>query len=147
MFCRNCGKEIGSDAKFCPECGAAQNDYAYQSDSSKDIKKENPNGNTESSDSKAGLASMILGIVSLVLTFGIGITGYGWVGSICGILAIVFGVMGKKNPEQKGMATAGIICGFFSLFSGILSTIACLSCLGVVGSAVDFSRLNDLMGI
>ena len=49
MFCRNCGKEIGSDAKFCPECGAAQNDYAYQSDSSKDIKKENPNGNTESS--------------------------------------------------------------------------------------------------
>ena len=25
MFCKNCGKEIDEDAKFCPECGERQN--------------------------------------------------------------------------------------------------------------------------
>ena len=24
MFCKNCGKEIEEDVKFCPECGTAQ---------------------------------------------------------------------------------------------------------------------------
>lgn len=24
MFCKNCGKEIDEDARFCPECGTAQ---------------------------------------------------------------------------------------------------------------------------
>lgn len=24
MYCHNCGKEIATDSKFCPECGAAQ---------------------------------------------------------------------------------------------------------------------------
>lgn len=24
MFCKNCGRELSSDAKFCPACGAAQ---------------------------------------------------------------------------------------------------------------------------
>ena len=25
MFCKNCGKEIDEDARFCPECGERQN--------------------------------------------------------------------------------------------------------------------------
>lgn len=30
MFCRNCGKPIDDNAKFCPECGAATSDQAAQ---------------------------------------------------------------------------------------------------------------------
>lgn len=30
MYCRNCGKEIGNEAKFCNYCGAAQNSGAAQ---------------------------------------------------------------------------------------------------------------------
>ncbi len=26
MFCRSCGKELGTEAKFCPFCGSAQHD-------------------------------------------------------------------------------------------------------------------------
>ena len=25
MYCKNCGKEIGEEAKFCPNCGTSQN--------------------------------------------------------------------------------------------------------------------------
>lgn len=46
-----------------------------------------------------GVASLVLGIISLLISFGAGAAGMGWVGSICGILAIVLGAIGKKNPE------------------------------------------------
>ena len=62
-------------------------------------------------EEKKGLsiASMILGIVSIV---GFCINGY--VALICGILAIVFGVIGKKKGG-KGMAMTGFILGIISL--------------------------------
>ena len=51
------------------------------------------------------VTSMVLGIVGLV-TFCL------WYLSIlCGILAIVFGVVAKKKEEKNGMATAGLVMG------------------------------------
>lgn len=55
------------------------------------------------------IASMILGIVSIV---GYCINGY--LVLICAILAIVFGVIGKKKGG-KGMAKAGFILGIIAL--------------------------------
>lgn len=84
-----------------------------------------------------GVASLVLGIISLLISFGAGAAGMGWVGSICGILAIVLGAVGKKNPEQKGTATGGLVCGIIALFWGIFATIACVACLGATGAALD----------
>lgn len=30
MYCRNCGSQIGPNTRFCPDCGASQNDAAHQ---------------------------------------------------------------------------------------------------------------------
>lgn len=87
-----------------------------------------------------GVAALILGIISLLISFGFGAAGIGWIGSICGILAIVLGAIGRKNPEQKGVATGGLVCGVIALFFGIIATIACVACINATGSA-----FNDLL--
>lgn len=67
-----------------------------------------------------GIASMILGIVAIVL-FGI------WQVSIpCGILAIIFGVLGIK-AINKGMAIAGLVTGIIGLLISIFIIILLFS--------------------
>lgn len=52
------------------------------------------------------VASLVLGIVSIVFSF---IPGLIIVGLITGIIGVVLGVLAKKkNPT--GMATAGLVC-------------------------------------
>lgn len=84
-----------------------------------------------------GVASLVLGIIALLISIGAGAAGMGWIGSICAVLAIIFGAIGKKNPEQKGIATGGLVCGIIALFWGIIATIACVACLGATGAALD----------
>src|SRR4249920_1099542 len=59
------------------------------------------------------VASLVLGIVGLVLTITV------WIGPICDVLAIVFGAMARRRlPEgapNRGMATAGFILGIVGL--------------------------------
>lgn len=85
-----------------------------------------------------GVAALILGIISLLISFGFGAAGMGWIGSICGVLAIILGAIGKGNPEQRGVATGGLVCGVIALFWGIIATIACIACIGAAGSALKF---------
>lgn len=84
-----------------------------------------------------GVASLVLGIISLLISLGAGAAGMGWVGSICGILAIVLGAIAKKDPAQKGTATGGLVCGIIALLWGIIATIACVACLGAAGAALS----------
>lgn len=82
-----------------------------------------------------GVAALILGIISLVISVGAGAAGLGWIGSICGVLAIIFGAIARKNPEQRGTATGGLVCGIIALAWGIVATIACVACLGAAAAA------------
>ncbi len=84
------------------------------------------------------VASLILGIIALVLSVGAGAAGMGWVGSICGIVAIILGAIARKNPAKKGPATGGLVCGIISLAWGLIATIACVACLGVAGAALSY---------
>lgn len=52
-----------------------------------------------------GIASLVLGIVSLVC--GCFLPGLQWIGSIAGLIGIILGALGRKNSEKKGIATAG----------------------------------------
>ena len=76
-------------------------------------------------------AALVLGIVSLVIAVGGGAAGMGWIGSICGILAIVFGALGMKSggPQRKNAKT-GLILGIVALCWGLIVTVACLACIG-----------------
>lgn len=84
-----------------------------------------------------GVASLVFGIIALLISLGAGAVGFGWVGSICGILAIIFGAIGGKNADQKGAATGGLVCGIIALIWGAISTVACAACLGAAGTALN----------
>lgn len=81
------------------------------------------------------VASLVLGIISLVISVGAGTAGLGWTGSICAILGIIFGVIGKKDSEKKGMAKTGLVLSIIALCWGIVATIACLACFGLAAGA------------
>ena len=83
-----------------------------------------------------GVASLVFGIIALLVSFGGGAAGVSFIGTILGILAIIFGVIGKGNPNNRGVATAGIVLGVISSILGILLTIACVACAGTLGSAL-----------
>ncbi len=60
------------------------------------------------------VASLVLGIIALLG----GLTG--WAGVVCGILAIVFGAVGRKDKAHKTMATWGLVLGVIALFGGLI---------------------------
>lgn len=81
------------------------------------------------------IASLVLGIVALVF-FCL------WYISIpCGILAIIFGILGIKTVN-KGMAIAGLITGSIGLVISVLIIIA----LFIFGFAIGISETLDDVG-
>lgn len=63
----------------------------------------------ESSSNGLAVSSMVLGIIGLVL-FLIPLIPYP-----LAILAIIFGIIGKKNPIKKGFAITGLVTGIVTL--------------------------------
>ncbi len=78
------------------------------------------------------IASMVLGIVSLpamcVQT---------WIATICAIIGLILGIVGKKTEEAQGMAKAGITLSIITLvIEAIFVIIAVLLLLGSMGILV-----------
>ena len=75
---------------------------------------------------------MILGICALTLgwLYGLGI--------VAAIVGLILGIVGKRKASEvgapTGMATAGIVMSVIGLVSAILIVVACIACLGVIGS-------------
>ena len=81
-----------------------------------------------------GVVSLVLGIISLCVSiFSAGSLGI--VGTICAILGIVFGALGKKNPETEKMAKAGLICSIIALCIGLLLFIICTGAVGCLAAS------------
>lgn len=75
------------------------------------------------------IASMILGIVAVALCCI-------WYLSIpCAILAIIFGVIGKKR-DGRGMAIAGLVLGIIAIALYVLIVAGVLSLVGLTASAL-----------
>ena len=88
------------------------------------------------------VASLVLGIISIVCSF---IGGVNWVGAILGIVGIVLGVLGKKKtPEKAGMATAGLVMSIIGVVLSLIFIIACAACFASVGGCAAVSELSSL---
>jgi len=102
IHCQSCGYDLVGVAigQKCPECGSEIMQFAVKTQSS----------------GKA-IASMVLGIVSIITCMG-----YGIIGMPCAILAIIFAKKarlavqdGTAPASSLGMATAGKVCGWIGV--------------------------------
>ncbi len=91
-------------------------------------------------------ASLILGIVSIVTGF------FGWLGIICGILAIIFAVVAKNKIKadpalagSKGQATGGLVMGIIGLIIGIAVIIIAIMFVSAVVDAAGSQELQDAL--
>ena len=86
----------------------------------------------QSSSNNQGIASLIVGIVGVVLS----ILGYSsLLGIIFGIVAIILSAGSKKEIGPNGMATAGLVLGIISIVFGVIGFVACLACGGLAACA------------
>ena len=73
------------------------------------------------------VAAMILGILSIPLSFMACYGGIAILPLLLGIAGIVLGAIGMmKNDSSRGMAIAGLVCAIV----GLLITLICFACVG-----------------
>lgn len=84
------------------------------------------------------IASMVLGIITLVF-FCV------WYISIpCGILSIIFGVLGIKTVD-KGMAITGIVTGSIGLFVSLCIIMMMLLFIFIFGIREEFDDSDNIL--
>jgi len=76
-----------------------------------------------------GAAALTLGILSLVTNLFAG-----FISVILGIIGMVFGIRGRRDPQNSGMATAGLICSVIGVVLGVLSVIASIFFFGLMAT-------------
>ncbi len=90
------------------------------------------------------VASLVLGIVGLVLTITV------WVGPICDVLAIVFGALARQRmpagAPNRGMATAGFILGIVGLVLTTALVLLLILTVRVEGNGVVFHAAAAALG-
>lgn len=159
MFCSKCGREIPDDTKICGYCGApsqgewqkteynqTQNVYgepkanysgqggSYQSGYSQNTGYGTPQ-NMDGGSTGMGIASMILGIVALLMSCCVN---KWWLTLIVAACSIVLGILSiQKNSEGKGMAIAGIVCSCIAVLMGVI-----VLALGAALASFIFSLLR-----
>lgn len=91
---------------------------------------ENNSSNSEQGKGTA-VASMVLGIVSVVTWFfGVGAV----IGLVTGIIGLICASSAKKAGYEGGMRTAGFVCSLIGLIGSALVFIACVACVGAIGA-------------
>lgn len=89
----------------------------------------------------AATASMVLGIVSVVLWF----FGYSaLVSVILGIVGLILAGNAKKAGFVGGMQTAGFVLSLIGLIGGAIFFVACVVCVGAIGAAGGSDALSNL---
>ena len=141
MLCSNCGANIPDDSKACSYCGVPVNQQqpqfqqpeqqaqpAYQQPVYQSPAFSQPVPHmTEMPGKGMGVASLVLGIVSLVM-FCI------WYLSLpCGIVGLILGVVSMNKAKSVGMrngtAVGGLVCSCIAL--GLTILVYVLAIIGL----------------
>ena len=86
----------------------------------------------------AAIASLVLGIVSVIFWFfGAG----AFIGLITGIIGLICSSNAKKQGFTGGIRTAGFVCSLIGLIGSALIFVACVACVGALGTAGLLSNM------
>ena len=101
MVCSKCGAKLAAPSQFCPNCGETLTPVQGETQIA---------GDQPETDPKAAV-SMVLGVLSILLSV------------FAGIPAVIFGHLSRASIRRStgqlkgdGMALAGLIMGYISLF-------------------------------
>ena len=83
--------------------------------------------NEQKESNGLGVASLVLGILSIIFIFVVQ-----WIGLILGIIGIVLAVNARKN-NPSGVATAGLVLSIVGTVFCALGFIACAACVAAIG--------------
>ena len=118
MYCKNCGNQIEKDAKFCPSCGASQeNKELYTEQISPKIEKSLSEVKDQISKGKqSGNLYKIAGWVSVVISLL-------FVPVLFGAIAVIMGYLYRSYDEKHGtiLMIAGIAGAILGFLMGVAS--------------------------
>ena len=160
IICPSCGAMNGMNDRFCGSCGASLADAKANIGETvaEEVKEAEPvveatpvvepvaapvaepanveyyNDDTSSSETadKQATASMILGIVGLVLCCCMP----------CGVAGLILAILAKKNGATGGKVTAGLVMSIIVLAIWLISLVISLAS-GSYGAYVDM--INEMM--
>lgn len=75
------------------------------------------------------LASLVLGIISLVFIF---FGTFAFIGMILAIVGLVLGIQAKKESPNDGKAKAGVILSIIGLALCAITSLACIACFALL---------------
>lgn len=106
-------------------------------DTTQETYYESPDPNAGESGSKVfAIISLVCGILSIICCCS------SWFGVICGVAAIVLGILSiNKEEDAKGMAIAGIVCGGVGTLLGVVMII--ISGIGTLADLTDYSDIVE----
>lgn len=122
MFCPNCGAQNPDNTAFCANCGTSFTQSAApvygQPAAPVYGQPAYPVAPTTVPGKGLGIASMVLGIVALVLFCT------SWFAVACAIVGVILGGVSLKKAKdagmKNGMAVAGIVCSVIALAIDII---------------------------
>ena len=88
--------------------------------------------NVEIPGKNKAIASLVLGIISVVLWF------FGYSSILSVVLGIIGVVMASKSKEEgydENIRTAGFILSVIGIIGGAIFFVACVACVGMAGIA------------
>ena len=110
MYCTKCGSNVADGLAYCDVCGAELN-----ADSFEESMEITP---TTDAGKGLGIASMVMGIVSITCCNPFGLVGI--VGLILGFIA---NSKAKASGNKNTFATVGIILCLITIILGLISSL------------------------
>jgi len=79
-----------------------------------------------------GVAALVLGIISIILSF----TPIAWIGIIAGVVGIVLAVLERKKAPS-GIATGGLVTSIIGTVLSAILFLACVLCVAAMKKGID----------
>ena len=95
------------------------------------------------------IASLVLGIISIVLWWGSSALIPAIISIVLGIVGLVLASSAKKDGFEGGIRKAGFILSLIGTIGGAIFLVSCAACVACVGaaasSAAGSAELNDFL--